>query len=59
MLMPTENTTLRITIDHWLLDNDLHPDIVGEFEDTALMKVFGQASLGVLPAPTAIERENH
>ncbi|GAB4142192.1 MAG: transcriptional activator NhaR [Planctomycetaceae bacterium] len=57
MLLPTDNTTLRISIDRWLLDNDLHPDVVGEFEDTALMKVFGQAGLGVIPAPSAIEHE--
>jgi len=57
LLLPTENTTLRISIDHWLHDNDLHPEIVGEFEDTALMKVFGQAGLGAIPAPTAIEKE--
>jgi len=57
MLLPTENTTLRISIEHWLLDNDLHPRVVGEFEDTALMKVFAQAELGVIPVPTVIETE--
>ena len=36
-------------------DNDLFPDIVAEFEDSALLKVFGQAGEGVFPIPTAIE----
>ena len=36
-------------------DNDIFPDIVAEFEDSALLKVFGQAGEGVFPIPTAIE----
>jgi LysR family transcriptional activator of nhaA len=31
--------------------------VVGEFEDSALMKAFGEAGNGIFPAPTAIERE--
>lgn len=57
ILLPTENTTLRRSIDHWLISQEVHPDVVGEFEDTALMKVFGEAGLGLVPAPTVIEAE--
>lgn len=30
------------------------PNIKGEFEDSALLKVFGQSGEGVFPAPTAV-----
>lgn len=57
MLLPTQNTTLRASIDSWLEAVGVRPRIVGEFEDSALMKVFGRRGEGVFPGPTAIERE--
>ena len=33
------------------------PRIVGEFDDSALMKAFGQAGVGVFVVPTAIAEE--
>jgi LysR family transcriptional regulator, transcriptional activator of nhaA len=57
MLMPTEGSTLRRSLDHWLGANDVRPQIVAEFDDSALLKAFGQAGRGVFPGPTAIERE--
>jgi LysR family transcriptional regulator, transcriptional activator of nhaA len=57
MLLPCGSSTLRRTIDHWLYTNELRPDVVGDFEDTALMKVFAQAGHGVIPAPSVVEEE--
>jgi len=57
MLLPSGAATLRRTIDHWLYSNEIRPEVVGDFEDTALMKVFAQAEHGVIPAPTAVENE--
>jgi LysR family transcriptional activator of nhaA len=57
MLLPTENTLLRRSLDHWLDEVDIHPQRVAEFEDSALLKAFGQAGEGIFPAPQAIERE--
>ena len=54
-LMPTDHTAVRRSIDIWMDDNDIFPDIVAEFEDSALLKVFGQAGEGIFPVPTAIE----
>lgn len=31
--------------------------VVAEFEDSALMKAFGEAGVGIFPAPTAIAKE--
>jgi len=35
----------------------IHPVIAGEFKDSALMKAFGQAGVGVFAGPSAIEKE--
>ena len=48
---------MRRLIDRWLDEREIHPLITAEFEDSALMKVFGQAGGGAFPAPSAIERE--
>jgi LysR family transcriptional activator of nhaA len=57
LLLPTAHTALRRALDQWFDAEALHPRIVGEFDDLALMKTFGQAGRGVFPAPTAIARE--
>ncbi len=57
VLLPTENTTLRRSIEQWLDHERIRPKVVGEFEDSALLKVFGQAGTGLFPAPAVIEAE--
>lgn len=57
MLLPSGAAMLRRTIDHWIYSNEIRPDVVGDFEDTALMKVFAQAEHGVIPAPSVVEDE--
>lgn len=57
MFLPTASTTTRRLIDRWLEAQGIYPLIAGEFEDSALMKVFGQAGGGAFPAPTVIEQE--
>ena len=57
MLLPTVNTALRRDLDAWFEKEQLRPRVVAEFEDSALMKVFGQGAGVVFPAPAAIARE--
>lgn len=57
MLMPTDNTVLRRALDTWLADRGIHPRIVAEFEDSALLKSFGQSGAGVFPGTSAISAE--
>jgi len=57
VLLPTPQTALRRAIDQWLAAEDLHPRVVGEFDDLALMMAFGQAGDAAFPAPAVIERE--
>ena len=57
MLLPAETTSLRRALETWFEREAIRPSVVGEFEDPALMKMFGQSGAGVFPAPTAIEDE--
>ncbi len=57
ILLPTANTMVRRALDHWLDTAGIRPLVVGEFEDSALLKVFGQQGAGLFPGPTAIARE--
>jgi LysR family transcriptional activator of nhaA len=57
LLMPGEGTTLRRLLDQWFDDQSMRPRVVAEFQDSALLKVFGQEGLGLFPAPAAIRAE--
>ncbi len=56
-LLPLENLTLRRSLNQWFDRNDIKPRVVAEFEDSALLKVFGSDGVGVFPAPTIIEAD--
>ena len=53
-LLPGEDVAIRPRLLQWLDKNDLRPRIVGEFDDSALIKAFGQEGAGLFVAPTAI-----
>lgn len=57
LLLPAANTAVRGALMQWLDRRDIRPRIAGEFDDSALMKAFGQAGAGVFVAPRVIERE--
>lgn len=57
ILAPPVGTPLRRALDAWFDDQRLRPKIAGEFQDSALMKVFGQEGLGVFPVPSVVSRE--
>ena len=50
VLLPTRHSPLRSSLDRWLGELHIQPRVVGEFEDSALMSVFGAGGLGVFPA---------
>lgn len=56
-LLPTENTTLRRSLNDWFAARDLRPRIVAEFDDGALLKLFGGGGAGVFAAPTSVEAD--
>lgn len=57
MLLPTANMGLRGPIEQWLADLNVSPRFVAEFQDTALLTVFGAHGLGVFPASSAVEAD--
>ncbi len=56
-LLPTENTLAYRALEHWFERKKIRPIIVAEFEDTALLKVFGQRGEGFFAAPSVVEQE--
>ncbi len=57
LLLPSSGNQLRSGIDQWLDRYRIYPQVVAEFDDSALMKVFGQEGAGIFIAPAAIEAE--
>ncbi len=57
MLLPLEGSSMRRSIDDWFDRKNLAPRVIAEFDDSALLKAFGEAGNGVFPAPTAIAEE--
>lgn len=57
LLLPTSNTMLRRLFDDWLTHRQLVPNIVGEFEDSATLKAFGQEGHGLFPGSSVMEKE--
>lgn len=57
LLLPTDNALLRRSLEQWFESLGVRPRIIAEFEDSALLKVFGQHGAGLFPAPSALESE--
>ena len=56
-LLPTINTVLRRALDQWFQDRGIRPRIAAEFEDSALLKVFGQTGVGLFAAADVVSSE--
>lgn len=54
MLVPAEGSAVRRKLREWFAEQKVNPQIVGEFDDSALMREFGQAGAGIFIAPTAL-----
>jgi LysR family transcriptional regulator, transcriptional activator of nhaA len=52
VLLPTTQAAVRGRLDQWFERLGIKPNLVGEFEDSALLKTFGAAGMGVFPAAT-------
>lgn len=53
-LIPGEGAAMRGRLIRWFRDQILNPRIVGEFDDSALMRAFGQEGRGIYPVPALI-----
>jgi LysR family transcriptional activator of nhaA len=56
-LLPTSNTALRRSLNHWFDSKELSPIIQAEVEDSALLKTFGGAGAGLFFSPLAVAKE--
>jgi LysR family transcriptional activator of nhaA len=56
LLLPL-HSMLRVEIDRWFEAEQVQPHIVGEFDDSAMINMFGQSGVGAFVAPSVIEAE--
>ncbi len=54
MLLPVSGSPLRRSLDEYFLRVGVAPRVVAEFDDSALLKAFGEAGTGIFPVPRAI-----
>lgn len=57
LLVPGKTNPLRSSIEMWFEGHEINPIIVGEYDDSGLMKTFGWAHVGLFLAPTLIKSE--
>lgn len=54
VLLPGEDFAIHQRLLRWLEHTGVHPRVVAEFDDSAMMKAFGHSGAGVFFAPTVI-----
>lgn len=52
-----DDTAIRRDIDQWCAAQGVRPRLVGEFEDYALLRVFGRRGAGVFPVFAVLEAD--
>jgi LysR family transcriptional activator of nhaA len=57
VLLPMHGTALRSSLDAWFDQVGIAPNVIAEFEDSALLKAFGESGAGLFPAPQVIHRQ--
>jgi LysR family transcriptional activator of nhaA len=56
-LLPTAPSSLRTSLDRWLVERELRVRISGELDDAGLMRVAGVHGQGLLPVRAALRAE--
>ena len=57
MLIQGASASVRQQLEGWLTRHQIHPRVIGEFDDGALMTAFGREGRGVFMAPSVLEAE--
>ena len=55
VLLPTNDTAIRRSLDQWLEKQNVRPVMIGEFEDYAMLREFARAGHGFAPVPSMLE----
>jgi LysR family transcriptional regulator, transcriptional activator of nhaA len=53
--LPTRDSSIRRGLDQYFDQHDLHPRVLGEFEDSAMLNTFGAAGRAMFPVPSLVE----
>jgi len=57
LLVATDNSELRRRLDEWFVVHNIRPDVVGEFQDSALLRAFAEQGFGAFAAPSILEAQ--
>lgn len=57
MLLPTTQNAMRARLEQWFEQHGIQRRVVGEFDDSALLKTFGADGMGVFPAAEWVEED--
>ena len=57
LMLPTDAAAIRRPLDSWFEEQGIRPQVLMEFQDSALMEIFAQGGHGVIPVPSNIEDE--
>ena len=57
LLIPGKRTSLGQQLHHWFDENGLNINILGEFDDAAMMKAFGYFKQGIFVAPSIYKQD--
>ena len=57
VLLPTPDTAIRRALEQWLDKHDVHPILLGEFEDYGLLREFARTGHGLAPVPAVQEEQ--
>lgn len=57
MFLPADNTALRRNLDYWFETHGIRPRVLGEFEDHALLRAFGETGSTVFPLPSVVDAQ--
>jgi LysR family transcriptional regulator, transcriptional activator of nhaA len=57
MLLPSEESSVRRSLDLWFERKGVRPLIAGDFDDSALLQAFGQKGHGIFAMPSIIDAE--
>src|SRR6185437_7495660 len=57
VLLPTDDTAIRRSLDLWLEKQEVRPVMLGEFEDYGMLREFARMGHGFAPVPSFLEEQ--
>lgn len=57
VLLPADNTNVRRALDQWFESQQIRPFVIGQFEDFALLRRFGETGVGMFAIPSVLEKQ--